>query len=74
MAMAVIGILVFMVMPLPTLLLDLLLSFSITFSLIILLASMYVQNPLDLSALPSILLLVTLFRLSLNVASRHYQD
>ena len=69
MAVAVIGILVFMVMPLPTLLLDLLLSFSITFSLIILLASMYVQNPLDLSAFPSILLLVTLFRLSLNVAS-----
>jgi len=69
MAVAVISILVFMVMPLPTLLLDLLLSFSITFSLIILLASMYVQNPLDLSAFPSILLLVTLFRLSLNVAS-----
>jgi flagellar biosynthesis protein FlhA len=69
MAVAVVGILVFMVMPLPTLLLDLLLSFSITFSLIILLASMYVQNPLDLSAFPSILLLVTLFRLALNVAS-----
>jgi flagellar biosynthesis protein FlhA len=69
MAVAVVGILVFMVMPLPTLLLDLLLSFSITFSLIILLASMYVQTPLDLSAFPSILLLVTLFRLSLNVAS-----
>jgi flagellar biosynthesis protein FlhA len=58
-----------MVMPLPTFLLDLLLSFSITFSLIILLASMYVQRPLDLSSFPSILLLATLFRLSLNVAS-----
>ena len=69
MAIAVVGILVFMVMPLPTMLLDLLLSFSITFSLIILLASMYVQSPLDLSAFPSILLLATLFRLSLNVAS-----
>jgi flagellar biosynthesis protein FlhA len=69
MAVAVVGILVFMVMPLPTFLLDLLLSFSITFSLIILLASMYVQRPLDLSAFPSILLLATLFRLSLNVAS-----
>lgn len=69
MAVAVIGILIFMVMPLPTFLLDLLLSFSITFSLIILLASMYVARPLDLSAFPSILLLVTLFRLSLNVAS-----
>jgi flagellar biosynthesis protein FlhA len=69
MAVAVVGILVFMVMPLPTLLLDLLLSFSITFSLIILLASMFVQQPLELSSFPSILLLVTLFRLALNVAS-----
>lgn len=69
MAIAVVGILVFMVMPLPTLLLDLLLSFNITLSLIILLASMYVQRPLELSAFPSILLLGTLFRLSLNVAS-----
>lgn len=69
MAVAVVGILIFMVMPLPTLLLDLLLSFNITFSLIILLSSMYVQRPLELSAFPSILLLGTLFRLSLNVAS-----
>ncbi len=69
MAVAVVGILVFMVMPLPTFLLDLLLSFSITLALIILLASMYVPRTLDLPAFPSILLLATLFRLSLNVAS-----
>jgi flagellar biosynthesis protein FlhA len=69
MAVGVVGIVVFMVMPLPTWLLDLLLSFNITVSLIILLASMYVQRPLELSAFPSILLLGTLFRLSLNVAS-----
>ena len=69
MAVAVICILAFMVMPLPTLLLDLLLTFSITFSLVIILASMYVQHPLEMSAFPSILLLVTLFRLALNVAS-----
>ena len=69
MAVAVISILAFMVMPLPTLLLDLLLSFSITFSLIIILASMYVEHPLQMSAFPSILLLITLFRLALNVAS-----
>jgi flagellar biosynthesis protein FlhA len=69
MAVAVICILTFMVMPLPTLLLDLLLSFSITFSLIIILASMYVEHPLQMSAFPSILLLITLFRLALNVAS-----
>jgi flagellar biosynthesis protein FlhA len=69
MAVTVVGILVFMVMPLPTFLLDLLLSFSITLSLVILLASMYVPRTLDLPAFPSILLLATLFRLSLNVAS-----
>jgi flagellar biosynthesis protein FlhA len=69
MAVAVVGMLVFMVIPLPTMVLDLLLSFNITFSLIILLVSMYILQPLDLSAFPSILLLATLFRLSLNVAS-----
>jgi len=68
-AVAVVGILVFMVIPLPSMLLDLLISFNITFALIILLASMYTLRPLELSAFPSILLLVTLFRLSLNVAS-----
>ncbi|MGD8258234.1 MAG: FHIPEP family type III secretion protein, partial [Desulfobacterales bacterium] len=68
-ALAVVAILVFMVIPLPPTLLDLLISFNITFSLIILLASMYIMKALELSAFPSILLLATLFRLSLNVAS-----
>jgi len=68
-AVAVVAILVFMVIPLPPMLLDLLISFNITFALIILLASMYTLRPLELSTFPSILLLVTLFRLSLNVAS-----
>lgn len=68
-AVAVVGILVFMVIPLPSMLLDLLISFNITLALIILLASMYTLRPLELSTFPSILLLVTLFRLSLNVAS-----
>ena len=66
---AVVCILVFMVIPLPTMLLDLLLAFSITFALVILLVAMYVQRPLELSAFPSILLLTTLFRLSLNIAT-----
>ena len=69
MAIAVVAILAFMLIPLPAMLLDLLISFNITFALIILLASMYTLRPLDLSAFPSILLLITLFRLSLNVAS-----
>ena len=68
-AVAVVGILIFMIIPLPPMLLDLLISLNITFALIILLASMYTLRPLDLSAFPSILLLITLFRLSLNVAS-----
>jgi flagellar biosynthesis protein FlhA len=68
-AVAVVAILAFMVIPLPSMLLDLLISFNITFALIILLASMYTLRPLELSAFPSILLLITLFRLSLNVAS-----
>ncbi|MGA2331491.1 MAG: flagellar biosynthesis protein FlhA [Syntrophales bacterium] len=65
----VIGVLVIMIVPLPTFLLDLLLSFNITISIVILLMSMYVLRPLDLSSFPSILLTVTLLRLSLNVAS-----
>ena len=69
MAVAVVGILVFMVIPLPPVMLDLLLSFNITLGLVILLVSMYILRPLDLSAFPSILLLSTLFRLSLNIAS-----
>jgi flagellar biosynthesis protein FlhA len=68
-AAAVVGILVFMIIPLPPVVLDLLLSFNITISLVIILASMYIMQPLELSAFPSILLLATLFRLSLNVAS-----
>jgi flagellar biosynthesis protein FlhA len=65
----VIGVLIIMIIPLPTFLLDLLLSFNITISIVILLMSMYVLRPLDLSSFPSILLTVTLLRLSLNVAS-----
>jgi flagellar biosynthesis protein FlhA len=68
-AVGVIGILIIMIVPLPTFLLDLLLSFNITISIIILLMSMYVLRPLDLSVFPSLLLTVTLLRLSLNVAS-----
>src|SRR3974390_3325196 len=69
MALGVIGILVIMMVPLPTILLDLLLSFNITVSIVILLMSMYVLKPLDFSVFPSVLLTITLLRLSLNVAS-----
>ena len=68
-AVGVISILLVMIMPLPTFILDLLLSLSITMGLVILLMSMYNANPLDFSSFPSLLLLTTLFRLSLNIAS-----
>ena len=69
MAVAVIGILMVMIIPLPTWMLDLLLSVSIVLSIVILLMSLYVTKPLDFSVFPSVLLTVTLLRLSLNVAS-----
>lgn len=68
-AVGVVGILIIMILPLPTMMLDLLLSLGITMSLVILLMSMYNTNALDFSSFPSLLLLTTLFRLSLNIAS-----
>ena len=68
-ALGVVGLLIIMVIPLPPVLLDLLLSFSITMGIVILLVALYTSNPLDFSVFPSILLLATLLRLGLNVAS-----
>ena len=65
----VVGILSIMIVPLPPFLLDFLLAGSISFSLIILLVAMTTRNLLEFSIFPTILLLSTLFRLSLNVAS-----
>jgi flagellar biosynthesis protein FlhA len=69
MAIGVVSILMVMVIPLPTLLLDILLSCSFTVALLILLTSLYISHPLEFSTFPSVLLLSTLFRLSLNIAS-----
>ena len=68
-ALAVLGILAVMLIPLPSLLLDLLLTMNLALSLLTLLIGMYILRPLDFSVFPSLLLLLTLFRLSLNVAS-----
>ena len=65
----VVGVLMIMILPLPTILLDLLFTMGITMSLVILLMSMYNTNPLEFSSFPSLLLLTTLYRLSLNIAS-----
>ena len=58
-----------MLVPLPAFLLDLLLAASITISVLVLLVAMYIQRPVQFSVFPSLLLLLTLFRLSLNLAS-----
>jgi flagellar biosynthesis protein FlhA len=58
-----------LVLPVPPFLLDILLTMSISFSMLILMATVYVDSPLKISSFPSLLLLATLFRLSLNVAS-----
>ena len=68
-AIGVVAILIVMVLPLPPFLLDLLLSVSITLSLVVLLTSLYLMSPLEFSTFPSLLLVTTLFRLSLNIAS-----
>src|SRR5215510_5023607 len=67
--LALVAVVVIMVIPLPSLLIDLLLATSISLALIILMVSMYTQQPLEFSTFPSVLLVVTLFRLALNVAS-----
>lgn len=68
-SLGVVGILMLMILPLPRVLLDLLLAFNLSLALIILFVSMYTLRPVEFSAFPSILLLVTLFRLSLNIAT-----
>ncbi|MEJ2658408.1 MAG: flagellar biosynthesis protein FlhA [Desulfobacterales bacterium] len=65
----VITILVVMIIPLPSILLDFLLALNITLAITILLIAMYTLKPLDFFIFPPLLLVTTLFRLSLNVAS-----
>ncbi len=64
----VILVLALMVLPLPPLILDLLLSVDIALSVVLLLTAVYVKDPIEFSVFPSLLLLLTLLRLSLNVA------
>ncbi len=68
-ALAILGVLAVMLIPLPPWLLDLLLTFNLTFSILVLLVSLFILRPLEFSVFPSLLLIATLFRLSLNVAS-----
>ena len=66
---AVLVILGLMVVPVPPVLLDLMLTFSIAFSVTVLLVSLYIKQPLQFNSFPSLPLILTLMRLSLNVAS-----
>jgi flagellar biosynthesis protein FlhA len=66
---AVLGIVLAMIAPLPPFLLDVLISANITMSVIVLLVSLYITKPVDFSVFPTTLLLMTLFRLALNISS-----
>ncbi|NUM59721.1 MAG: flagellar biosynthesis protein FlhA [Bdellovibrionaceae bacterium] len=69
MAFGLMAILAVMIIPLPPILLDIALTFSLAISVLILLVSLYTKRALDFTSFPSLLLLTTLFRLSLNVAT-----
>ncbi|GLR94209.1 MULTISPECIES: flagellar biosynthesis protein FlhA [Bradyrhizobium] len=68
-ALGVLTILVVLILPLPAIVLDLFLAISITLSILILMTSLFIQAPLEFSAFPTILLISTMLRLSLNMAS-----
>ncbi|RME27846.1 MAG: flagellar biosynthesis protein FlhA [Deltaproteobacteria bacterium] len=69
MAIGLVGLLLLMLMPLPPVLMDTLLAANISFSLLLLCVALYLNRPLDLSVFPTLLLLATLLRLGLNVAT-----
>ncbi|MFN3688173.1 flagellar biosynthesis protein FlhA [Salinarimonas sp.] len=68
-ALGMMGILVVLVFPMPPLLLDLLLAVSIIFSVLILMTALFIEEPLEFSSFPTVLLIATMLRLSLNLAS-----
>ncbi|MGI1658155.1 MAG: flagellar biosynthesis protein FlhA [Desulfitobacterium sp.] len=68
-AIFIVSIVVMMVIPIPPLLLDILLTVSITSAVLTLMISVFTKDPLDFSVLPSLILILTLFRLSLNVST-----
>jgi len=68
-ALGMMAILVVLILPLPALLLDFSLAISITFSVLILMTALFIQTPLEFSAFPTVLLIATMLRLALNLAS-----
>ncbi len=68
-AVSIVGLLGLMILPIPPFMLDIFLSISISLAIVIMISAVCIKKPLDFSAFPSILLITTLFRLALNVAS-----
>ena len=68
-AVGVIGIIILLILPIPAFLLDILLSLSITSAVLILMTALLIKKPLEFTAFPTVLLVTTLFRLGLNLAS-----
>ncbi len=68
-AIVVVGVVMLIILPLPTLFMDLFLIINISVSLLIILMALYIREPLEFAAFPSMLLIVTLFRLSLNIST-----
>src|SRR5215467_3596307 len=68
-AAGILGILVVLLLPLPAWLLDVALSFSITFAILILMTSIFIRKPLEFSSFPTVLLISTMLRVALNLAS-----
>jgi len=68
-ALGLVAILAVLILPVPTFLLDFALALSITFSVLILMVVMFIQRPLDFNAFPTVLLIATMLRLALNLAS-----
>jgi flagellar biosynthesis protein FlhA len=69
MPVAAVCVIAVMIIPLPPLVLDLLVTLDITLSVVILMSSMYIEQPVSFSVFPSLLLMITLFRLALNIAA-----
>jgi flagellar biosynthesis protein FlhA len=68
-AIGILAILVVLLLPLPSWLLDLCLSFSLTFAILILMTSIFIRKPLEFSSFPTVLLISTMLRVALNLAS-----
>ena len=68
-ALGVVGILVILILPMPKWLLDISLAFSVTFSVLVLMTVIFMDRPLDFNSFPTVLLIATMIRLALNLAS-----